>query len=361
MRTLISVLSVALALFSGARADTRCGWNWHDANYVCRSECTDDSACDGGMKCWKGLSGKACGAEDAVSDKRCGWSWDDANWTCRLACEPGSELVDCGGGMKCFEGLRMEPCGGQSSNSPYWNPSTSPSPSPSPAWQQPSPSPSTDWNPSPSPSPVWQQPSPSPSPAWQQPASGGTPGHSTRFWDCAKPSCAWPGRAPDSVKACAQDGVTVLDSGAMSAIDGGPAYACFDQQPYVSPSDPNLSYGTAALANDANCGKCFELTFTDGPVAGKRMVVRIVNQGTDVGAFQADIAMPGGGVGLFDACTKQFGSTPGARYGGVSSAAECGALPAPLQPGCRWRFEWFMGADNPSFVSREVSCGVLGD
>lgn len=128
----------------------------------------------------------------------------------------------------------------------------------------------------------------------------------------------------------------------------------------MSPSDPNLSYGTAALANDANCGKCYELTFTSGPV-GKRMIVRIANQGSDVGSLQFDIAIPGGGVGIFDACTKQFGSSPpGARYGGVSSAQECGALPAALQPGCRWRFEWFMGADNPTFMSRETSCDVMG-
>lgn len=337
------------ALTGGVTAsNSRCGWNWHDANNVCRADCKVDSQCENGMKCWGKLSSNACGKQDEPSSSRCGWSWDDAYWTCRQSC---TDTGDCGGDMKCYRDLQMTPCG-SAGPSPAWE---SPSPSPSPAWESPSPSPSPAWE-TPSPSPTWQ----SPSPKWTPSENPGTAGHSTRFWDCAKPSCAWNGRSPDTVKACAQDGVTVLDAGAMSAIDGGPAYACFDQQPYVSSTDPDLSYGTAALSNDANCGKCFELTFVDTAVQGKRMIVRIVNQGTDVGSVQADIAVPGGGVGLFDACTKQFGSTPGARYGGVSSASECSALPAALQSGCRWRFEWFEGADNPSFVSREVSCSLLG-
>ena len=308
--------TVLCALAGGVTAsESRCGWNWHDANYVCRDGCDTDRQCDNGMKCWARLSSKACGKQETPSSSRCGWSWDDATWACRQSCDDG----ECGGDMKCYRDLQMGPCG------------------PSQSVQNPSPSPRH--NPSTGPE---------------------TAGHSTRFWDCAKPSCAWPERSPDTVKACAQDGVTVLEAGAMSAMDGGPAYACFDQQPYVSSTDPDLSYGTAALTDDANCGKCFELTFADTAVQGKRMIVRIVNQGTDVGAVQADIAIPGGGVGLFDACTKQFGATPGARYGGVSSVEECSALHPALQPGCRWRFEWFEGADNPTFVSREVSCSLLG-
>ncbi|OLN81147.1 putative endoglucanase type K [Colletotrichum chlorophyti] len=61
--------------------------------------------------------------------------------------------------------------------------------------------------------------------------------------------------------------------------------------------------------------------------------------------------MPGGGLGIFDGCTSQFGfQFPGARYGGVSSRSECSALPAKLQAGCQWRFDWFKNADNPNLL-----------
>ena len=44
--------------------------------------------------------------------------------------------------------------------------------------------------------------------------------------------------------------------------------------------------------------------------------------------------MPGGGVGLFNACTNQYGAPPngwGAQYGGISSRAECDGFPAALK------------------------------
>ncbi|GKT97762.1 endoglucanase type K [Colletotrichum tofieldiae] len=67
--------------------------------------------------------------------------------------------------------------------------------------------------------------------------------------------------------------------------------------------------------------------------------------------------MPGGGLGIFDGCTSEFGfQFPGTRYGGVSSRSECSALPAKLQGGCQWRFDWFMNADNPNLSFTQVQC-----
>nr|XP_036584914.1 endoglucanase type K [Colletotrichum truncatum]KAF6794682.1 endoglucanase type K [Colletotrichum truncatum] len=67
--------------------------------------------------------------------------------------------------------------------------------------------------------------------------------------------------------------------------------------------------------------------------------------------------MPGGGLGIFDGCTSQFGfQFPGARYGGVSVRSECSALPIKLQTGCQWRFDWFMNADNPNLSFTQVQC-----
>ncbi|KZL63420.1 endoglucanase type K, partial [Colletotrichum tofieldiae] len=76
-----------------------------------------------------------------------------------------------------------------------------------------------------------------------------------------------------------------------------------------------------------------------------------------LGSNHFDIMMPGGGLGIFDGCTSEFGfQFPGTRYGGVSSRSECSALPAKLQGGCQWRFDWFMNADNPNLSFTQVQC-----
>lgn len=99
------------------------------------------------------------------------------------------------------------------------------------------------------------------------------------------------------------------------------------------------------------------LTFTSGTVAGKTMVVQSTNTGGDLGSNQFDILMPGGGVGIFDGCKVEFGtSLPGATYGGVSSQAECASFPTILQEGCNWRFDWFENADNPGLAFEQVQC-----
>lgn len=98
------------------------------------------------------------------------------------------------------------------------------------------------------------------------------------------------------------------------------------------------------------------LTFTSGPVAGKKMVVQSTSTGGDLGSNHFDLNIPGGGVGIFDGCSPQFGGLGGQRYGGVSSRSECDSFPAALKPGCYWRFDWFQNADNPNFSFRQVQC-----
>lgn len=106
------------------------------------------------------------------------------------------------------------------------------------------------------------------------------------------------------------------------------------------------------------------MTFTTGPVAGKKMVVQITNTGDDLGeAGKAtnnfDLLMPGGGVGLFNGCKPQWNAPNegwGVRYGGIWAVDQCKQLPAALQPGCNWRYGWFKGADNPSMTFKEVTC-----
>lgn len=79
-----------------------------------------------------------------------------------------------------------------------------------------------------------------------------------------------------------------------------------------------------------------------------------------LGVNQFDLTIPGGGVGLFPrGCTSQWGAGPkgwGDQYGGVHSEAECNQLPAPLQAGCKFRFNWFKGADNPAVKFVQITC-----
>lgn len=95
------------------------------------------------------------------------------------------------------------------------------------------------------------------------------------------------------------------------------------------------------------------------------MVVQSTNIGFDVKDVQFDIALPGGGVGAFpQGCERQYnapaglgwGSNPRRPYGGVESREECDQLPARLQPGCQFRFDWMQGADNPTIIYERVSC-----
>jgi hypothetical protein len=103
------------------------------------------------------------------------------------------------------------------------------------------------------------------------------------------------------------------------------------------------------------------LTFTNTAVAGKNLIVQVTNTGGDLGSNQFDLQIPGGGFGLFDGCLTQFPNIPswGQQYGGVSDRAACDVLPDVLQPGCYWRFDWFMGADNPSISFIEVECPAV--
>ncbi|KAL9614048.1 MAG: hypothetical protein Q9167_001463 [Letrouitia subvulpina] len=88
------------------------------------------------------------------------------------------------------------------------------------------------------------------------------------------------------------------------------------------------------------------------------MIVQATNTGTDVSSAQFDLAMPGGGFGMFDACTKEWNATPevwGDQYGGMHSN-QCSKIPEPVQPGCNFRWDWMQGADNPDVDYETVDC-----
>jgi hypothetical protein len=188
-------------------------------------------------------------------------------------------------------------------------------------------------------------------------------GKTTRYWDCCKTSCAWDGKASVSspISTCAKDGIEVLATSEKSGCDGGSAFVCNNQQPFVI-GDTAYGWVAASIAGKTEqdaCCACLEFTFTSGPVEGQKMIVQVSNTGSDLGSNHFDIQIPGGGLGIFNGCTPQWGAPSdgwGSRYGGVSSKEECSQLPKELQPGCEFRFGWFKNADNPSVSFKEVTC-----
>ncbi|KAK4544008.1 hypothetical protein LTR36_004782 [Oleoguttula mirabilis] len=189
-------------------------------------------------------------------------------------------------------------------------------------------------------------------------------GTTTRYWDCCKGSCSWTGKASVSnpVTTCDINDSPLTDYAAVSGCDGGDAYMCSSQSPWAV-SD-TLAYGFAAVSIPGGsestwCCACYELTFTSTAIAGKKMIVQATNTGADLAGGQFDIAIPGGGVGIYNGCTDEWGAPSsgwGAQYGGISSNT-CSAFPTALQPGCDFRFgDFFEGADNPTVSYTQVTC-----
>jgi hypothetical protein len=102
-------------------------------------------------------------------------------------------------------------------------------------------------------------------------------GTTTRYWDCCKPSCAWPGKVSSrttNVNSCSKDGYSVNSNlnVANGCSAGGSAYVCNNQQPWAINSQ--LAYGFAAanipgLSEQDWCCACYKLDFTSGTVQGQ--------------------------------------------------------------------------------------------
>ncbi|MBN2194787.1 MAG: hypothetical protein JW751_18370 [Polyangiaceae bacterium] len=214
------------------------------------------------------------------------------------------------------------------------------------------------------------------------PITSPTPGHATHYWDCCKPSCAWPDQG--SAKSCDASGNVMSNRDEQSACFGGGAYQCWSMAPWAVSS--TLAYGFAAF-NEGACGACYQIEFTgstssgyDDPgsaaLLGKVMIVQKINTG-GIGGGQFDLLIPGGGVGDFDACSNSWGASDlGERYGGFflqcrnqnsgnrSAAIECARSKCQqvfngkpdLLDGCLWWTDWGNLADNPNFNYQQVNC-----
>ncbi|XP_072379452.1 endoglucanase-like [Diabrotica undecimpunctata] len=191
-------------------------------------------------------------------------------------------------------------------------------------------------------------------------------GTTTRYWDCCKPSCSWkeniktPSMVP--VASCDKTGVTQLKPSVKSGCDGGDAFMCNSQQPWVINSTLAYGFGAASFSGGIeynSCCACLLLSFTD-QISNKKLLLQVTNTGSDLGRNHFDIALPGGGVGIFtEGCHDQWNapwSGWGDQYGGVGSKADCNTLPKELQQGCTFRFDFFENANNPKVHFEQVEC-----
>lgn len=222
-------------------------------------------------------------------------------------------------------------------------------------------------------------------------------GYATRYWDCCKAHCSWEANvnpATEPLQACNKSdqslGAAFNAASSCQSLAEDSAFTCYSMAPWAVTD--TLAYGFAAVPGTGDiCGRCYQLDF-DGAghynaqdpgsiaLADKTMIVQATNIGYDVGGGQFDILTPGGGVGLFDACSYQWNvdtSELGAVYGGFMSHCQeqggdhqklkecvlgrCAAVfdepgMADLAAGCKWYVDWYEAADNPNLHYQEVPC-----
>ena len=239
--------------------------------------------------------------------------------------------------------------------------------------------------------------------------AGVSKGYATRYWDACKPHCSWPEKVNENAnpyriaRSCnikgeeipaftkSEDGTWL--KGTVSSCDGGGAYTCIDMIPVAVNDTLAYAFGAAPGADEkSTCGKCYQIQFNGegkygtkeahGLLKKKTLIIMSSNVGYDVGSGQFDIMIPGGGVGLFDALSKQLGvnkSDLGKEYGGFYSTCEdqLGADASAAQfkscvsqkcesvfkgrnstmyDGCMWFVNWFEAANNPVTLFKQVEC-----
>ncbi len=212
------------------------------------------------------------------------------------------------------------------------------------------------------------------------PITNGQNAWASRYWDCCKPACGWKGnvRTGTPMTSCGKENQELSSYDDKNACEsGGSAFMCWSGAPWAV-SD-KLSYGYAA-ASGGNyvCGRCYQVQFTgsghngNNPGAqslnGKTMIVQVINNG-GVAADQFDLLIPGGGVGLLNACSNQWGTSDlGAQYGGFLAGCngdkncvknKCNQIfngKPELMAGCDWFLNWFNAADNPNFTFKPIAC-----
>jgi len=113
----------------------------------------------------------------------------------------------------------------------------------------------------------------------------------TRYWDCCKPSCAWPEKADvtSPVLSCTADGKPTDITAGTACGTGGTAFGCSDQQPWAVNDTFSFGFAGAWIMPDltrgiegAWCCACYQLDFTSDPLRGKTMIIQASNSAYDI-------------------------------------------------------------------------------
>jgi len=146
----------------------------------------------------------------------------------------------------------------------------------------------------------------------------------THYWDACKPSCSWSGKGGKQANSCDISGTNIGHNDSdKSSCDGGNAFACMYQAPWKV-ADTSFGYVAAAIGN---CGDCWQFDFPNGQV----MVVMKTNTGNIKEGAKFDLMVPGGGVGDFDALTRQVINS------GVSDP-KMGEIYGGFRGTCGWKY-----------------------
>lgn len=223
--------------------------------------------------------------------------------------------------------------------------------------------------------------------------NGNEQGWASRYWDCCKQSCAWPGKGGNSpVKSCDASGDNPVSQDATSACDnGGNSTTCNSYAPWAYSDEVAFGFVATHAGDGETCGTCYHIEFTGSShnggndpgsqaLAGKTMIVMATNIGGDVsGDGQLDLLVPGGGTGAMYGCDVAWGVNQGsgelgATYGGLRSGCtgdlngikscvtqKCESLfgsrgLTEMYDGCMWYANWFQSADNPNFKIETIEC-----
>jgi hypothetical protein len=124
-------------------------------------------------------------------------------------------------------------------------------------------------------------------------------GTTTRYWDCCKASCGWPGKltvasGSNPVTSCDANDNPITNYNAVSGCDGGSTYMCSTQQPWAISETEAYGFAATTISGGTEatwCCACYQLTFTSTSIAGKTMIVQATNTGGDLGANQFDLAV----------------------------------------------------------------------
>jgi len=201
--------------------------------------------------------------------------------------------------------------------------------------------------------------------AAQEDFVGPAKGRLSRYWNCCKPSCAWADKGAfkqTPVLSCNVDDKPLFDAQAGTGCNGGESHECSSAAPWAVSDELSYGFVGAYLKGGEEstwCCGCYEMTFSNEKLKGKKMIVQAANTNyDDVNKNIFNLAIPGGNYTYSPGCDVQWKhlGSPELRNVKFDNVKDCDKLPKSFQAGCRWRFDWLLDTDNNEVEYKRVTC-----